>query len=88
MVIVLRILGMIVFIAALAYGIAALMNVSYLADPELESKYPTLLAQYTASRDYDAALSMLAFVSSGLIFGFASMLAKVWQIEDHLRSRS
>jgi hypothetical protein len=85
MVVLLRILGCFIVLAGVVYGISALLNTSYLADPELEEKYPTLFAKYTAAQGYDAMLSALAFGWSILVFGFAALLAKVAEVAHYIR---
>jgi hypothetical protein len=88
MVIMLRILGGLVILAGLIYGVSALVNSSYLADPDLERQYPTLFAKYTEARQYDATLSILAFGWAILVFGFAALLAKVAEIASYMRLSS
>jgi len=82
----LGILGGVLILAGVVYGISALLNTGYLADdPNLEERYPTLFAKYTEARQYDATLSALAFGWAILVFGFAALLAKVAQIAHYLR---
>jgi hypothetical protein len=74
---VLKVVGGLGVFVGLVYGAGALRNTIDMADPSFLDKYRDIAAQYTAERDHDTMVSICAFGSSILIFGFASSVGSM-----------
>ncbi len=88
LVVILKVFGSILIVVALVYAAGFGLNQMWLADSDLETKYPSLVIKYTSASHVDAAVCGIALAVSLFSFAFASLLTCLWQIEYYLRPKA